>query len=116
MGAFTSPVIGTITTELIRPRTDSIKGADGQLFALDSVLSPCTGTYMIDRGGGGASLETDKSMQSICSSSLRFHLDGDIIAPEQTPAMLELNDKEQIDCMLQQSGCQLAPPSKVGII
>ena len=39
------------------------------------------------------------------SSSLRFLLDGDVIAPEQTPLMLELDDDDQIDCMLVQGGC-----------
>ncbi|VEU42005.1 unnamed protein product [Pseudo-nitzschia multistriata] len=37
-------------------------------------------------------------------SSLRFLLDGERIEPDQTPKMLELDDQDQIDCMLEQSG------------
>ena len=44
-------------------------------------------------------------MKGVHSSSLRFLLDGDRIEPEQTPLMLELDDEEQIDCMLEQCGC-----------
>jgi len=36
--------------------------------------------------------------------SLRFLLDGERIEPDQTPKMLELDDQDQIDCMLEQSG------------
>ena len=37
-------------------------------------------------------------------SSLRFLLDGDRIQGEQTPKMLELEDEDQIDCVLAQMG------------
>jgi len=45
------------------------------------------------------------SMKGIHSSDLRFLLKGDRIAPEQTPALLELDDEDQIDCLLAQNGC-----------
>lgn len=37
-------------------------------------------------------------------SSLRFLLDGDAIGADQTPKMLEMEDGDQIDCMLEQTG------------
>ncbi|KAL7480314.1 hypothetical protein ACHAW6_006011, partial [Cyclotella cf. meneghiniana] len=37
-------------------------------------------------------------------SSIRFLLDGDNIDPNQTPKMLELEDQDQIDCVLEQVG------------
>jgi len=37
-------------------------------------------------------------------SSLRFLLDGERIEEGQTPESLELDDQDQIDCMLEQSG------------
>ncbi|OEU22446.1 small ubiquitin-like protein [Fragilariopsis cylindrus CCMP1102] len=37
-------------------------------------------------------------------SSLRFLLDGERIAETMTPQDLELDDQDQIDCMLEQSG------------
>jgi len=37
-------------------------------------------------------------------SSLRFLLDGERIEEGQTPEALELDDQDQIDCMLEQSG------------
>jgi small ubiquitin-related modifier len=37
-------------------------------------------------------------------SSLRFLLDGDNVDPNQTPKMLELEDQDQIDCVLEQVG------------
>ncbi|KAL3799002.1 hypothetical protein HJC23_005141 [Cyclotella cryptica] len=37
-------------------------------------------------------------------TSLRFLLDGDNVDPNQTPKMLELEDQDQIDCVLEQVG------------
>merc|ERR1711920_376898 len=37
-------------------------------------------------------------------ASLRFLLDGERIDPNQTPKQLELDDQDQIDCMLEQMG------------
>jgi len=37
-------------------------------------------------------------------SSLRFLLDGERIDPDTTPKMLELEDQDQIDCVLEQTG------------
>ena len=37
-------------------------------------------------------------------TSLRFLLDGERVLETQTPKMLELEDQDQIDCMLEQSG------------
>jgi small ubiquitin-related modifier len=48
--------------------------------------------------------ESYASRKGVQVSSLRFLLDGDKIAPEQTPKMLELEDQDQIDCMLEQTG------------
>ena len=38
------------------------------------------------------------------SNSLRFLLDGERIADDQTPKTLELEDQDQIDCVLEQLG------------
>jgi Ubiquitin-2 like Rad60 SUMO-like len=38
------------------------------------------------------------------STSLRFLLDGERIDKDSTPKMLELDDQDQIDCMLEQTG------------
>lgn len=40
--------------------------------------------------------------RGIAPGSLRFLLDGEKIGPDQTPKMLELEDQDQIDCMLEQ--------------
>ena len=48
--------------------------------------------------------ETYAQRKGVQSSSLRFLLDGERIEPDQTPKMLELDDQDQIDCMLEQSG------------
>ena len=37
-------------------------------------------------------------------NSLRFLLDGERIDPSSTPKQLELDDQDQIDCMLEQMG------------
>lgn len=37
-------------------------------------------------------------------NSLRFLLDGERINADDTPKMLELEDQDQIDCVLEQSG------------
>jgi Ubiquitin-2 like Rad60 SUMO-like len=46
--------------------------------------------------------DTYAQRKGIQASSLRFLLDGEKIGPEQTPKMLELDDQDQIDCMLEQ--------------
>ncbi|KAL9185563.1 hypothetical protein ACHAXT_003340 [Thalassiosira profunda] len=38
------------------------------------------------------------------AASLRFLLDGERIGPDETPKMLELEDEDQIDCVLAQVG------------
>ena len=48
--------------------------------------------------------ETYASRKGVQPGSIRFLLDGDRIQPDDTPKMLELNDQDQIDCMLEQSG------------
>lgn len=48
--------------------------------------------------------DTYAQRKGVQSSSLRFLLDGDKIGPDQTPKMLELDDQDQIDCMLEQTG------------
>mmetsp|Transcript_19376 Transcript_19376/g.26598 ORF Transcript_19376/g.26598 Transcript_19376/m.26598 type:complete len:98 (+) Transcript_19376:129-422(+) len=48
--------------------------------------------------------ETYASRKGVQSSSLRFLLDGERIQGDQTPKQLELDDQDQIDCMLEQTG------------
>ena len=48
--------------------------------------------------------ETYATRKGVQLSSLRFLLDGDRIDDASTPKMLELDDQDQIDCMLEQSG------------
>ncbi|KAG7352665.1 ubiquitin-2/rad60 SUMO-like protein [Nitzschia inconspicua] len=48
--------------------------------------------------------ETYASRKGIQSSSIRFMLDGERILPDATPKMLEMDDQDQIDCMLEQTG------------
>jgi len=48
--------------------------------------------------------ETYASRKGVQSQSLRFLLDGERIEPFSTPADLDLDDQDQIDCMLEQSG------------
>jgi hypothetical protein len=40
--------------------------------------------------------------RGVSVGSLRFLLDGEKIGIDQTPKMLELEDQDQIDCMLEQ--------------
>lgn len=47
---------------------------------------------------------TYATRKGLLESSLRFLLDGDRIKPDDTPKTLELDDQDQIDCMLEQSG------------
>jgi len=48
--------------------------------------------------------DTYAQRKGIQKESMRFLLDGERIAPDQTPKMLELDDQDQIDCMLEQTG------------
>ena len=48
--------------------------------------------------------DTFAARRGVAASSLRFMLDGERIDPSQTPKMLELDDQDQIDCMLEQVG------------
>lgn len=48
--------------------------------------------------------ETYAQRKGVQMASLRFLLDGDRVDPKQTPKMLELEDQDQIDCMLEQTG------------
>lgn len=48
--------------------------------------------------------ETYAQRKGVQPQSLRFLLDGDRVDPTQTPKMLELEDQDQIDCMLEQTG------------
>ena len=48
--------------------------------------------------------DTYAQRKGVQASSLRFLLDGDRIQPDATPKQLELDDQDQIDCMLEQSG------------
>lgn len=42
--------------------------------------------------------------KGVSVSALRFLLDGDRLSGDQTPTSLELEDQDQIDCMLEQHG------------
>ena len=44
------------------------------------------------------------SRKGIEQQSLRFLLDGERIGDDQTPKTLELEDQDQIDCVLEQLG------------
>lgn len=46
--------------------------------------------------------DTYAQRKGIQANSLRFLLDGEKIGADQTPKMLELDDQDQIDCMLEQ--------------
>lgn len=48
--------------------------------------------------------ETYAQRKGVQAASLRFLLDGERILEDQTPKMLELDDQDQIDCMLEQTG------------
>jgi len=48
--------------------------------------------------------QTYAQRKGVQSSSLRFLLDGERIMGDQTPKQLELDDQDQIDCMLEQMG------------
>jgi small ubiquitin-related modifier len=48
--------------------------------------------------------ETYAQRKGVQSTSLRFLLDGERIDKDSTPKMLELDDQDQIDCMLEQTG------------
>eukprot|EP00804_Cyclotella_cryptica_P021510 CCRYP_005824-RC/>CCRYP_005824-RC protein AED:0.33 eAED:0.33 QI:87/1/1/1/0.25/0.2/5/301/95 len=45
--------------------------------------------------------------KGVQSSAIRFLLDGERVRPDDTPKMLELEDQDQIDCVLEQSGGSL---------
>lgn len=48
--------------------------------------------------------ETYASRKGVQVNSLRFLLDGERIRAEDTPDGLDLDDQDQIDCMLEQTG------------
>lgn len=48
--------------------------------------------------------ETYAQRKGVQPKSLRFLLDGERIESDQTPKMLELEDQDQIDCVLEQTG------------
>ena len=52
----------------------------------------------------GKVFETYAQRKGVQAASLRFLLDGDRIQADQTPKQLEMDDQDQIDCMLEQSG------------
>eukprot|EP00980_Cylindrotheca_fusiformis_P010690 scaffold2391_cov113-Cylindrotheca_fusiformis.AAC.7 len=52
----------------------------------------------------GKVFETYAQRKGMQMSSLRFLLDGDRIKEDQTPKMLEMEDQDQIDCVLDQVG------------
>ncbi|GMI01378.1 hypothetical protein TrLO_g1144 [Triparma laevis f. longispina] len=48
--------------------------------------------------------QTYATRRGVDFNSLRFLLDGERIGPDETPKTLELDDQDQIDCMLEQTG------------
>ena len=48
--------------------------------------------------------QTYATRKGVDYSALRFLLDGERIGVDATPKTLELEDQDQIDCMLQQTG------------
>lgn len=42
--------------------------------------------------------------KGVAVASLRFLIDGERINPTQSPAELDMEDQDQIDCMLEQQG------------
>eukprot|EP00614_Pseudopedinella_elastica_P025744 CAMPEP_0172614648 /NCGR_PEP_ID=MMETSP1068-20121228/53638_1 /TAXON_ID=35684 /ORGANISM="Pseudopedinella elastica, Strain CCMP716" /LENGTH=100 /DNA_ID=CAMNT_0013419509 /DNA_START=45 /DNA_END=347 /DNA_ORIENTATION=+ len=42
--------------------------------------------------------------KGVAMSALRFLIDGERVNPSQTPEELDLEDQDQIDCMLEQQG------------
>jgi small ubiquitin-related modifier len=48
--------------------------------------------------------ETYAQRKGVQATSLRFMLDGERVNEDETPKMLELEDQDQIDCMLEQTG------------
>ena len=48
--------------------------------------------------------ETYAGRKGVNSSIYRFLLDGERIQPTDTPKMLEMEDQDQINCVLAQSG------------
>jgi len=48
--------------------------------------------------------DTYAQRKGVAAASLRFLLDGDRVEGHQTPKQLELDDQDQIDCMLEQTG------------
>lgn len=48
--------------------------------------------------------ETYAQRKGIQAASLRFLLDGERIQGDQTPKMLEMEDQDQIDAVLEQTG------------
>mmetsp|Transcript_36054 Transcript_36054/g.43065 ORF Transcript_36054/g.43065 Transcript_36054/m.43065 type:complete len:97 (+) Transcript_36054:117-407(+) len=48
--------------------------------------------------------DTYAQRKGVAAGSLRFLLDGDRVEGHQTPKQLELDDQDQIDCMLEQTG------------
>ncbi|CAM9959712.1 unnamed protein product, partial [Laminaria digitata] len=47
---------------------------------------------------------TYATRKGVSVAALRFLLDGQRVAAEDTPTSLELEDQDQIDCMLEQQG------------
>ena len=49
-------------------------------------------------------MQTYASRKGVESTTLRFLVDGERVQPDDTPGSLDLDDQDQIDCMLEQSG------------
>ena len=47
---------------------------------------------------------TYAAKKGVQAGAVRFLLDGERIEPDSTPKMLELEDQDQIDCVLEQTG------------
>ena len=58
-------------------------------------------------------MQTYASRKGVDATTLRFLVDGDRVKPDDTPDSLDLDDQDQIDCMLEQSGGCLQQETKV---
>jgi small ubiquitin-related modifier len=50
---------------------------------------------------------------AVDKNTLRFLFNGDTVGPNQTPKMLELEEGDQLDCMIQQTGGGAGEDAKV---
>ena len=72
--------------------------------AQSSLTSPSLSLHLPISSPSPQVFQTYASRRGVDVSSLRFLLDGERIDAAETPKSLELDDQDQIDCMLEQTG------------